>query len=293
MTVMIELIGIRQRFGSRDVLTGVDLQLRRGEVLGLLGANGSGKSTLLRIVTGIDAPAAGQISTGPGQLRSDLRIGALLDPGWLDVRLTCQQHVAIALLNAKGHAARSDVRARLGEVGLQEAARRRVKHLSLGMRQRLALALALVEPPDALILDEPLNGLDPDGVLWMRNLIHEFTNNGGAVLLSSHLMAEMERIATRVLLLAEGSVSELERDRTALDRTVRVHAVARQRELRAAIEEGSATVREEDSGALVVDGLGAAQVFCLARDVGAVLTHLAVDVKSLEDQYRDAVIAVR
>ncbi|WP_248704840.1 ABC transporter ATP-binding protein [Curtobacterium sp. MWU13-2055] len=293
MTAMIELIGIRQRFGSRDVLTGVDLELRRGEVLGLLGANGSGKSTLLRIVTGIDAPAAGQVSTEPGQRRSDLRVGALLDPGWLDVRLTCQQHLAIALINANGRAVRSDVRTRLVEVGLGDAARRRVKHLSLGMRQRLALALALVESPDALILDEPLNGLDPDGVLWMRNLIREFTSNGGAVLLSSHLMAEMERIATRVLLLAEGSVSELERDRTVLERTVRVHAVAGQRELCAALEEVSATVREDDGGMLTVDGLDAAQVFCLARDVGAVLTHLAVDVQSLEEQYRDAVTAVR
>jgi ABC-2 type transport system ATP-binding protein len=289
VSAVVRLHGIRQGFGGQDVLAGVDLEVHRGEVLGLLGANGSGKSTLLRIISGIDRPQAGQVERGAGQDGRAPRIGALLDPAWIDERLTCRQHLTIAFLYAQGRVRRVDVRAALGRVGLSDAEDRRVKHLSLGMRQRLALALALVDSPDVLVLDEPLNGLDPDGVLWMRQLLLDFAESGRAVLLSSHLMAEMERIADRVVLLSHGVVSALDRQRTTSERCVTVRVSTHGDEVRAALRALGATVTISADDSFAIRGLSPAQVFCAAAAVGAVLTHLVEDVQTLEEQYRDAI----
>lgn len=289
MTVAVRLDGVCQGFGGRDVLAGVELEVRRGEVLGLLGANGAGKSTLLRIVSGIDRPRTGVV-----ELRADdegriPRIGALLDAAWLDQRLTCRQHLTIALLYARGRTRSATVRQALARVGLAGAENRRVRHLSLGMRQRLALALALVDSPDVLVLDEPLNGLDPDGVLWMRQLLIEFARSGRAVVLSSHLMAEMERIANRVVLLSEGSLSALDRHSTQSEQRVIVRVDTQLDALRHALQFRGATVAVDPDGSVVIRGLSPSEVFRVAANAGAVLTHLAEDVQTLEEQYRDAV----
>jgi ABC-2 type transport system ATP-binding protein len=289
VSAAVRLHGIRQAYGAQDVLAGVDLEVHRGEVLGLLGANGSGKSTLLRIVSGIDRPRAGHIERRADHTGRAPRIGALLDPTWMDERLTCRQHLTIAFLYAQGRSHRPAVRAALGHVGLSGAEDRRVKHLSLGMRQRLALALALVDAPDVLVLDEPLNGLDPDGVLWMRQLLLDFAASGRAVLLSSHLMAEMERIADRVVLLSGGVASALERQRTTSDPCVTVRVSTRGSDLRRALEALGATVTIGTDDSFAVRGLRPAQVFRAAAAAGAVLTHLVEHVQTLEEQYRDAV----
>lgn len=288
MSRAIRLAGIRQAFGSHIVLAGVDLELHRGEVLGLLGANGSGKSTLLRIVSGIDRPQAGAVELCTDVDGRAPRIGALLDPAWLDDRLTCRQHMTIALLYAQGRSRAAAVRAALARVGLTDAENRRVKHLSLGMRQRLALALALVDAPDVLVLDEPLNGLDPDGVLWMRELLTEFAGSGRAVLLSSHLMAEMERIANRVVLLSEGTASGLERNVAGSETNVSIRVATKVAELRRELETRGATVRDGSDGGVLVRRLSPAEVFTAAVATGSVLTHLVEDVQTLEEQYREA-----
>lgn len=286
MNPVIRLDGIRQGFGSHVVLANLDLEVHCGEVLGLLGANGSGKSTLLRIVAGIDEAQSGVVEHR-GPTEDPPRIGALLDPAWLDERLTCRQHLVIAHLYAHGRMHRGRVRSALATVGLGDAECRRVKHLSLGMRQRLALALALVNDPDVLVLDEPLNGLDPDGVLWMRGLLRDFAGSGRAVLLSSHLMAEMERIATRVVLLKDGSLSPLGSDSSPkASVTVRVESAA-EGFVRALTAAGAEAVLAAD-GSIVLSGLEPAQVFRVAASSGAVLTHLVAEVQTLEEQYRDA-----
>jgi len=286
MSPIVRLIGVRQGFGSHVVLTGLDLELHNGEVLGLLGANGSGKSTLLRIVAGIDTAQAGDVELG-GATDGPLRIGALLDPTWLDDRLTCRQHLVIAHLYAHGRARRGAVHAALATVGLSDAERRRVKQLSLGMRQRLALALALVDEPDVLVLDEPLNGLDPDGVLWMRELLRDFASSGRAVLLSSHLMAEMERIATRVVLLTDGSLSPLD-SRSSVANSVRLRAESRAEELVRALTAAGAEVVVSADSSIFVRGMDPSRVFRTATSSGAVLSHLVSEAQSLEEQYRDA-----
>lgn len=288
MNDAIRLDRIRQAFGGRVVLAGVDLELHRGEVLGLLGANGSGKSTLLRIISGIDRPQAGAVELCAQEDGRVPRIGALLDPAWLDERLTCRQHLTIALLYARGRSRATAVRTALARVGLVDAEDRRVKHLSLGMRQRLALALALVDAPDVLVLDEPLNGLDPDGVLWMRELLTDFARSGRAVLLSSHLMAEMERIANRVVLLSDGTVSDLERHGANSETTVSIRAITRAEELRRDLDAMGASIRVESDGEIAVRGLSPAEVFQAAAAAGAVLTRLVEDVQTLEEQYREA-----
>lgn len=288
MSDAIRLGGIRQTFGSHIVLAGVDLELHRGEVLGLLGANGSGKSTLLRIVSGIDRPQAGAVELCTNEDGQTPRIGALLDPAWLDERLTCRQHLTIALLYAHGRSRATAVRTALVRVGLADADNRRVKHLSLGMRQRLALALALIDAPDVLVLDEPLNGLDPDGVLWMRELLTDFARSGRAVLLSSHLMAEMERIANRVVLLSDGTVSGLQRNLAGSETSVSIRATSEVAKLRRDLEARGATVRDGSDGEIVVRRLSPAEVFTVAAAAGAVLTHLVEDVQTLEEQYREA-----
>ncbi|NII42680.1 ABC-2 type transport system ATP-binding protein [Curtobacterium flaccumfaciens] len=286
MNSVVRLIGVRQGFGTHQVLTDLDLEVRRGEVLGLLGANGSGKSTLLRIVAGIDTAQSGVVELG-GTTDGPLRIGALLDPAWLDDRLTCRQHLVIAHLYAHGRVRRSSVQAALTAVGLSEAERRRVKHLSLGMRQRLALALALVDEPDVLVLDEPLNGLDPDGVLWMRELLRDFASSGRSVLLSSHLMAEMERIATRVVLLADGSLSPLVSG-SRMQNAVRLRAESRAEELVRALAAAGADVVVTADSSILVRGMEPARVFHTATSSGAVLSHLVSEAQTLEEQYRDA-----
>ncbi|PYY31941.1 ABC transporter ATP-binding protein [Curtobacterium sp. MCPF17_011] len=286
MNPIVRLIGVRQGFGGHQVLTDLDLEVRPGEVLGLLGANGSGKSTLLRIVAGIDTAQAGVVEFGDAT-DGPLRIGALLDPAWLDDRLTCRQHLVIAHLYSRGRVRRGSVQAALATVGLSDAERRCVKHLSLGMRQRLALALALVDEPDVLVLDEPLNGLDPDGVLWMRELLRGFASSGRAVLLSSHLMAEMERIATRVVLLTNGSLSPLD-GRSPARNSVRLRAESRAGELVRALTAAGADVVVTADSSILVRGMEPARVFRTALSSGAVLSHLVSEAQTLEEQYRDA-----
>ncbi|MBY0177429.1 ATP-binding cassette domain-containing protein [Curtobacterium herbarum] len=283
---VVRLSGVQQGFGGHAVLTDLDLEVHRGEVLGLLGANGSGKSTLLRIVAGIDKAQGGVVELGSAT-GGPVRLGALLDPAWLDDRLTCRQHLVIAHLYGRGRVRRGSVRAALAAVGLTEAERRRVKHLSLGMRQRLALALALVDEPDVLVLDEPLNGLDPDGVLWMRGLLQDFASSGRAVLLSSHLMAEMERITTRVVLLTDGSLSPLE-GRSPIDSSVRIRVVSGAEELARALTTAGANVVVAADDSILVRGMDPSRVFRTATSSGAVLSHLVSEAQTLEEQYRDA-----
>jgi ABC-2 type transport system ATP-binding protein len=289
MSAVIQVDQVRQSFGKHEVLSGVEFEVRQGEVLGLLGANGSGKSTLLRIVTAIDSAASGRVRLIPSRGEGACRVGALLDPAWLDERLTCRQHLAIALLNAQGRSDRQTIRAALEMVGLTSAERRRVKHLSLGMRQRLALALALIDDPDVLVLDEPLNGLDPDGVLWIRGLLEDFARSGRAVLLSSHLLAEMERIADRVVLLSGGLVSELDLHTTQEQSIVMAKVVGDIDPLCRRLSELRIRFQTTSAGALAVHDCSPSDVFRAAVESGVTLEQLSEASRTLEDRYRDAV----
>lgn len=292
MSVALRLADVRRSFDRRIVLSGVQLDVHFGEVLGLVGANGSGKSTLLRTLTGIDDAQGGTVEHMDDGDRGSVRIGALLDPAWLDERLTCRQHVAVALLSTSGRVGRGSVSSALAIVGLAGAENRRVKHLSLGMRQRLALAVALVDEPNVLVLDEPLNGLDPDGVRWMRGLLSDFTRSGGAVLLSSHLLAELEQVADRVVLLHQGTITALDRGGSGDDTVVRARPATGAERLVPALVARGATV-DDVEGTLAIRGVSPADVFRTAVMCGTVLVELVEDARPLEARYRDAVATSR
>ena len=206
---MIESEGLTKRLGGRTVVSDVSFRCEPGTVTGFLGPNGAGKTTTMRMLVGLSEPDAGQASILGGRYR-DLpnpgrRVGILLDAAAQHAGRRGREALAVSAQTMGVDEARID--ALLELVGLDEtAARRRVGKYSLGMRQRLGLAHALLGDPEVLILDEPANGLDPEGMRWMRILLRDFADRGGTVLLSSHLLAEVEAIADRMVIIGGGRI---------------------------------------------------------------------------------------
>jgi ABC-2 type transport system ATP-binding protein len=201
----IELHHLTKRYGAVTALDDLCAEIHPGRVTAFLGANGSGKTTTMRILLGLSEPTAGQVLIGelryaelatPAQM-----VGAVLDQGFHPNR-SARNHLRIVAAQAK--VGRSRVDEALALVGLGAAAGRRVGGYSLGMRQRLALASALIGKPPILVLDEPFNGLDPDGIMTMRAFLRQFADEGGTVFLSSHLLAEIARIADDVIVIDHG-----------------------------------------------------------------------------------------
>jgi ABC-2 type transport system ATP-binding protein len=214
---MIEAQGLSKRYGATDAVQSLTFNVRSSLVTGFLGPNGSGKSTTMRLILGLDTPDAGHVRIG-GRRYHDLRwplreVGALLETRAFHPGRSARAHLrALAASNA---IPRSRVEEVLGLVGLAEAAGRRAGGLSLGMAQRLGIAAALLGDPQVLLLDEPVNGLDPEGIRWVRDLLRSLAAEGRTVFVSSHLIGEIARTADHVLvigrgrLLADTSVAEL------------------------------------------------------------------------------------
>lgn len=206
---MIEVSGLVKRHGRREVLHGISFEARPGCVTGFVGPNGAGKSSTLRILVGLDRATAGT-ATIAGSCYRDLRrpltrVGSMLDGAGAHPSRSARDHLSwIATSNG---IARRRVNEVLELVGLVEHARRRVRTYSLGMGQRLGLAAALLGEPEVLVLDEPVNGLDPEGVRWIRQLLRSHADAGGTVLLSSHLMSELAEIVDDVVVISSGSIA--------------------------------------------------------------------------------------
>jgi len=201
------LSGLHKRFGAVPAVRDLTCTVTAG-VTGFLGPNGAGKTTTLRLLLGLVRPTAGTATIG-GVRYADLphprrAVGALLDATGLHPGRTGRQHLLISA-SASGLPA-TRVPAVLGEVGLTEAADRRIRGYSLGMRQRLGLATALLGDPEVLVLDEPANGLDPAGVAWLRGLLRGLAAEGRTVIVSSHVLAEVAQTADRVVILGEGEL---------------------------------------------------------------------------------------
>ncbi len=214
---MIEVRDLTKRYGSTLAVDALSFDLRPGTVTGFLGPNGSGKSTTMRMMLGLDMPDAGQALIGGSRYR-DLRwplreVGALLEAKAFHPGRTARDH--LAALAASNAIARRRVDEVLDIVGLTDAARRRAGNFSLGMAQRLGIAAALLGDPEVLLLDEPVNGLDPAGIHWIRDLLKSLAAEGRVVFVSSHLISEMALMAERLVvigrgrLLADTSVAEL------------------------------------------------------------------------------------
>jgi ABC-2 type transport system ATP-binding protein len=208
---LLEVVGIAKRFGAAVAVEEVSLEVAAGEVVGLLGPNGAGKSTALRVIAGLVRPERGRIRIAGHDLAT-ARLAALQAAGFLiegpalPPELTCRRALRYLQLYQRnvGAARIAEV---LAEVGLTDAADKRVRHLSQGMKQRLGIAGALLGRPDLLVLDEPMNGLDPGGIRELGALIRRLAAGGVGVLVSSHLLDEIERTADRVAVMARGRVA--------------------------------------------------------------------------------------
>ncbi|TDD45050.1 ATP-binding cassette domain-containing protein [Nonomuraea terrae] len=214
---MIELHHLTKRYGSTLAVHDLSFTVQPGHVTGFLGPNGAGKSTTLRLILGLDAPTSGQALVSGrryASLRRPMReVGALLDAGAVHGGRSAYDHLlCLARTNDIGSRRVAEV---LDQVGLGGVARKRVSGFSLGMKQRLGIAAALLGDPGVLMFDEPVNGLDPDGVRWIRELMRSLAAQGRTILLSSHLMSEMALTADRIVivgrgrLVAEATVTEL------------------------------------------------------------------------------------
>lgn len=274
---MIELAGVSKSYAGTAVLQDLGFVAAPGQVTGLLGPNGAGKTTALRILLGLARPDSGRALVG-GKPAAELRrplceVGALLDAGAVDPRRSGRAHLRI--IAATHGIARARVNEVLDMVGLTSVAARSAGRYSLGMRQRLGLAAALLGDPQIVVLDEPLNGLDAEGIHWLRGQLRCLAEQGRTILISSHLMEEVSRVADRVVVLGrgrlvlEGAVDDLLR---ASARQVRLRCDEPAR-VAAALRDHGAEVIEE-GGVLVVSGLS-------PRDIGTHVLGLSVVVEEL------------
>jgi len=208
MEATIEVAGLRKRFGSTLALDGMSFAVQPGQVTGFVGPNGAGKSTTMRVILGLDAADAGSALIG-GQPYRTLRhplshVGALLDAAALQPSRTARNHL-LWLAHSQGLGPRR-VDQVIEQAGLGSAARRRAGGYSLGMRQRLGIAAALLGDPPVLMMDEPFNGMDPEGIVWMRGFLRALAAQGRAVLVSSHLMGELQDCADHLVVVGRGKV---------------------------------------------------------------------------------------
>jgi ABC-2 type transport system ATP-binding protein len=295
---VITVLDLSKRFGRTTAVDHLSFQVKPGTVTGFLGPNGSGKSTTMRCMLGLDRPDTGGASFGTRayrQLSSPLHeVGALLDAGYVHPGRSGRNH--LRWLAASNGLSRSRVDEVLDLVGLESVAGRRVKTYSLGMRQRLGLAGVLLGDPHTVVLDEPANGLDPEGIRWIRDVLVHLASQGRTVLVSSHLLSEMAQMANDLVVIGQGrlieqcSVSQfVERH---ADRWVRVKSPAVDVLAGAAAAQG-ATASRVDATTAELRGITAIEVGEMAARNGIVLHELSPQTGSLEDAFLQATAAAQ
>jgi ABC-2 type transport system ATP-binding protein len=290
METTIEVAGLRKRFGPTLALDGMTFTVSPGQVTGFIGPNGAGKSTTMRVILGLDAPDAGHALIGGRpyvSLRDPLtQVGALLDAAALQPSRTGRNHL-LWLAHSQGLGAR-----RVDEVialaGLQTAARRKAGGYSLGMRQRLGIAAALLGDPPALMFDEPFNGMDPEGIIWMRGFLASLAAEGRAVLVSSHLMSELQDSVGRVVIVGRGKViadtsvadliASVSGDRVMLRTAAGTQAAA-------VLERAGATVAVTGPDVLTISGLPAERVVALLAESSVPFAEVTAHRATLEQAY--------
>ncbi len=287
---MIEAIGLTKRYGRTLAVDDLSFVVPPGQVTGFLGPNGAGKSTTMRMVLGLDAPTAGSVTVNgrpyTAYRRPLFEVGALLEAKSTHGGRTARDHLrCLAMSNGISNVRVAQV---LDQVGLASVAGKRTGGFSLGMAQRLGIAVALLGDPPVLMLDEPVNGLDPDGVLWIRTLLKALAAEGRAVLLSSHLMSEMALTADRLViigrgrLLAQTSLAEFVAGGTG--NFVRVRCTDRSA-LARLLQTHGGTVVTDGPDALRVTGISGETVGELARANQVALQELSTQQVSLEQRY--------
>ncbi|WP_405901031.1 ATP-binding cassette domain-containing protein [Streptomyces sp. NBC_00727] len=292
---MIEVNELTKRYGDKTAVDQLSFTVRPGQVTGFLGPNGAGKTTTLRMILGLDAPTGGGATVSGVPFRSHPRglrhVGSLLDAGQVHGGRTAAAHLS-ALAHSNGISPRR-VEEVLHEVGLAEAAPRRIGGFSLGMKQRLGIATALLGDPPVLMFDEPVNGMDPEGVLWMRRLFRRLAAEGRTVFLSSHLMSEMENTADQLVVIGRGRLIAAESVRDFAARSTRLGVVVGTRqtaELTAVLTAAGASIEPEgsaDAEKLAVTGLPADRIAALAFENRILLNELTTRTASLEEAFME------
>ncbi|MCO7202489.1 ATP-binding cassette domain-containing protein [Microbacterium sp. CnD16-F] len=287
---MIVAEGLTKRYGDKTAVDGIDFAVQPGKVTGFLGPNGAGKSTTMRMIVGLDRPTAGRVTLDGREYRSMrsplTEVGILLDAKAVHTGRSARSH--LRAMAATHGIPRSRVDEVIEITGLQSVAGKRAGGFSLGMGQRLGIAAALLGDPRTLILDEPVNGLDPEGVRWVRQFVRAQAAEGRTVLLSSHLMSEMAQTADHVIVLGRGRVladagiDEIVRAWTRATVLVRSPRAA---ELANALAAADVTVSSGADGVLEVTGLTAAAIGDTAARAGIPLHELTPRSGSLEDAY--------
>ncbi|MGI8557551.1 MAG: ABC transporter ATP-binding protein [Solirubrobacteraceae bacterium] len=288
---MIEAEGLTKRYGEKLAVDDLTFQVKPGIVTGFLGPNGAGKSTTMRMILGLDAPTAGRVridGRAYGGLKAPLHeVGAMLEARAIHTGRSAYSHL-LAMAQTHG-IPRRRVDEVIDLVGLTEVARQRVGGFSMGMGQRLGIASAMLGDPNILILDEPANGLDPEGILWIRNLLKGLASEGRTVFLSSHLMPEIAQTADHVIvigrgrLIADTSVDEIVAQ-ASLGAAVHVRS-PQVSELRDTLAGPGVEAQLDDSGTLVVKGLKSEQIGEAAARSSIVLHELTPRQATLEEAF--------
>jgi ABC-2 type transport system ATP-binding protein len=289
---VIEVTGLRKRFGQIAALDGMSFTVTPGRVTGFVGPNGAGKSTTMRVILGLDAADEGSALIGGRPYRS-LRhplshVGALLDAAALQPSRSGRNHL-LWLAHSQGLTGKR-VDEVIEQAGLQSAARRKAGGYSLGMRQRLGIAAALLGDPPVLMLDEPFNGLDPEGIVWMRGFVRSLAAEGRAVLVSSHLMSELQDTAGHLVVVGRGRVladtSMADLIAAASGGRVTLRTAARS-EAMTVLASAGATVADTDRDTLTVSGMAAERIVAVLSANAVPFSEVAAHRATLEDAYMD------
>ena len=286
----IEARGLTKRYGDKLAVDDLSFEVKPGHVTGFLGPNGAGKSTTMRLIMGLDAPNSGSVTVN-GRHYHDLgwplrEVGALLEAKAIHPGRSAYSH--LRMLAQTNHIPKRRVEEMLDLVGLSAVAQQLVGNFSLGMGQRLGIAEALLGDPGVLLFDEPINGLDTDGIRWVRSLLRRLASEGRTVFVSSHLMSEMALTADQVVVIGKGRlIAEMPIDEftsRSSQRYVRVRSPQLDR-LRPALQAAGASFTDEDDGSISVRGIGAEKIGELTLHESIVLSELAPQSASLEEAF--------
>jgi ABC-2 type transport system ATP-binding protein len=286
----IEVNGLRKRFGPTVALDGMTFTVQPGQVTGFVGPNGAGKSTTMRVILGLDAADEGSALVGGRRYQALHRplthLGSLLDAAALQPGRSARNHL-LWLAHSQGLDARR-VDLVIEQAGLQPAARRKAGGYSLGMRQRLGIAAAMLGDPPMLMMDEPFNGMDPEGIIWMRGFLRSLAGQGRAVLVSSHLMSELQDMADHLVIVGRGKVIADTSTRDLLAAGSGDQVRLRTNSVPAAmvvLTHAGASVVADGNGTLTVSGLAAEKVVALLADKAVPFSEVSAHQVSLEQAY--------
>jgi len=288
---LIQLNNLTKKYNQKKVVDRLNITFEPGVVTGFLGPNGSGKSTTMKMIISLVHPTHGKVTVDNKSYHSfaepTQKIGTLIDPSAIDANLTARQH--LSFISTAAHINKSRVNDMLKTTGLEKVQNKKIKSFSLGMKQRLGVATALISNPDTIILDEPFNGLDVDGIKWLRKLFKQLADEGKTVIVSSHLMGEIQAVANRIIIIAQGKLladmTVEEMNQKSLNSYVYVEVNDLAKMTKALKTNGADVLQKKDS--LEVRNLDSREIGHLASEYGIVIYQLKKVQPTLEELFME------